>query len=352
LKGEQDLPFLYIAEQSAILRKSGDRFLVEADQSIKLDVPYHRLENILLFGNVQVTTQALAEALDKGIAFSFFSRHGRLRGALVPPGDHNVALRLGQYQLYMDNDRSLGVARAIINAKIRNALAVLARYEERGKSPADQERQIIESALASLPAAASRAEVDGLEGISAKNYFAALMRFNESAFAWPGRIKHPATDPLNALLSLAYTLIMTEIAALLQAHGLDAAIGNLHELDPARPSLALDLMEPFRAPVADRFVLTSVNRSVFRPADFAPADDHGGVILHPAAMHTFFEQFEKWMQDPISLKDKPPVSFRQCLRRQVESFSRFVRDDSQFAPFTFPLDAAQYPGTLSGETAS
>ncbi len=275
------MPFLYIADQAAILRKSGDRFLVEADQSIRLDVPYHRLESILLFGNIQVTTQALAEALDKGISFSFFTRHGRLRGSLVPPGDHNVGLRVSQYQLYLDEARSLKFARAIINAKVHNALAVLKRYEERGKASAEAERRVMTQALDSLPSAASRVEIDGFEGICAKSYFDALMRFNESSFSWPGRVKHPASDPLNALLSLTYTLLMNELAALLQARGIDPAIGTLHELDPSRPSLALDLMEPFRAPLADRFVLTSVNRSVFQASDFARRDDHGSVILHP-----------------------------------------------------------------------
>lgn len=349
IRGDEDLPFLYIADQAAILRKSGDRFLVEADQSIRLDVPYHRLENILLFGNIQVTTQALAEALDKGISFSFFTRHGRLRGSLLPPGDHNVGLRISQYQLYLDEPRSLKIARAIVNAKVRNAIAVLRRYEERGKASAETERSVMANALASLPSAASRAEVDGLEGISAKSYFDALMRFNESPFSWPGRVKHPATDPLNALLSLTYTLLMNELAALLQARGLDPAIGMLHDLDPSRPSLALDLMEPFRAPLADRFVLTSVNRSVFQPADFAPGDDHGSVILHPAAMHRFFEQYERWMQENIGAEGKPPVNFRMCLRRQVESLCRSMHGEAEFAPFTFPLDAPPYPGSLSPE---
>ncbi len=339
-KGGDDLPFLYIAEQGAVLRKSGDRFLVEADQSIRLDVPYHRLENILLFGNIQVTTQAIGEALDKGIAFGFFTRHGRLRGALVPPGDHNVALRIRQYQLYLDEPRSLRLARALIDAKIRNGLAVLKRYEDRGKASAEAERQVMIQSLESLPSAASRAEVDGLEGIAARNYFEALMRFNESPFLWPGRIRHPATDPLNALLSLAYSLLMNELAALLGARGLDPAIGMLHQLDPSRHSLALDLMEPFRAPLADRFVLTSVNRSIFQPGDFAPADDHGGVALHPAALHRFFDQYERWMQENIGPENAPAVTFRSCLRQEVESFCRSVRTDTEFLPFRFPLSVS------------
>jgi CRISPR-associated protein Cas1 len=139
---------------------------------------------------------------------------------------------------------------------------------------------------------------------------------------------------------------MNELAAILQARGLDPAIGTLHELDPPRPSLALDLMEPFRAPLADRFVLTSVNRSVFQPADFAPADDHGGLILHPAAMRRFFEQYERWMQENIGPESSPPVGFRTCLRREVESLSRFLHGEAEFMPFHFPLDTPPHPASL------
>ena len=349
--GGEDMPFLYIAEQGAILRKSGDRFLVEADQSIRLDVPYQRLENILAFGNIQVTTQALAEALDKGISFSFFTRHGRLRGSLIPPGDHHVNLRIAQYQLYMDEAGSLQMSRAIIDAKIRNAIAVLARYEERGKPSAGQERGVMEQALASLASAASRAEIDGYEGAAAKSYFDAVMRFNESAFQWPGRVKHPATDPINALLSLSYTLLMNELMSLLEARGLDPAIGMLHQLDPDRPSLALDLMEPFRAPLADRFVLTNLNRSVFQPDDFQASDDHGSVVLSPSAMLRFFEFYERWMQETIGTEGNTMLNFRLCLRREVEGLCRFLRGESPFLPFSFPIrmqePAAQEPAAES-----
>jgi len=342
-KGGADLPFLYVAEQGAIVRKSGDRFLVEADQSVRLDVPYHRLENILIFGNVQITTQALSEALDKGIALSFFTRNGRLRGMLSPPGDRNVGLRIAQYQMYLDDVRSVQLARTIIAAKIENAVAVLNRYQDRGKPSADAEKETMASALQSLPGAATRDEIDGLEGSAARCYFDALMRFNTSPFGWSGRIKHPATDPLNALLSLSYTLLMNELAALLETRGLDPAIGMLHTLDPDRPSLALDLMEPFRAPLADRFVLTCVNRSVFQLDDFVGRDYHGSIVMRPPAMHKFFELYEHWMQQTIGSEGNTQLNFRLCLRREVERFSNTVRQQAAFIPFAFP------PGDLHDE---
>ena len=319
------------------MRKSGDRFLVELDQKVELDIPYHRLEQILVFGNVQLTTQAIAEALDKGIGVSFFTRHGRYRGALQSPPGRNVALRLNQYRLYEDHERSLGMAREIVKQKIGNALAVLKRYQDR--QPHEDlnaaRRAVMAEMQGKLGEVKSLAELDGCEGMAAKNYFEALMQFNRSEFMWPGREKHPAKDPLNALLSLAYTLLQQELAALIEAAGLDPAIGMLHEVDGGRPSLALDLVEAFRHPVADRYVLAQVNRSVFQEGDFEPGEENTGMLLKATSMRRFFEDFEKWMLEGR-------VSFRQRLREEVERFAGWLRDGGEWRPFAFdePEEAA------------
>jgi CRISPR-associated protein Cas1 len=134
---------------------------------------------------------------------------------------------------------------------------------------------------------------------------------------------------------------MNELAPLLEASGLDPALGMLHELDPNRPSLALDLMEPFRAPVADRFVLTSVNRAVFQPNDFSERDDHGSTILKPAAMRTFFESYEHWMHEPVGAGGDKPATFRLLLRREVENLCRALQGHADFAPYLF--DAPEIP---------
>jgi len=201
--------FLYLTEQGAVLRKAGDRFLVDKDDEVLLDLPYHKLENVLLFGNVQVTTQALAELLEKGVNLSLFSRQGHYRGSLAPPRGHNIELRVKQFEACRDAARALAMARAIVEAKVSNALAVLAHYRE--KNPVSEgfqlQRAQIENALTGCPTAETLASLDGMEGSAARAYFNCLMEFNRSPMTWPGRRKHPSTDPLNALLSLTYTLL-------------------------------------------------------------------------------------------------------------------------------------------------
>jgi len=265
-----DVAYLYLTEQGAVLRKAGDRFLVEKDDEVLLDLPYHKLETVLLFGNIQVTTQALAELLEKGVNLSLFSRQGQYRGSLAPPRGKNIDLRLAQFEWYRDGARALATARAIVKAKIANGVAVLARYRERNEVPAEFDERVkaLEAAVAACDGAHTLAMLDGVEGAAAREYFTLAMTFNKSEMAWPGRQKHPSTDPLNALLSLTYTLLMHELTALAEGAGLDPYLGFLHQVDYGRPSLALDLMEAFRHPVADRLVLTLVNRQVLGSDDF------------------------------------------------------------------------------------
>ena len=171
-----------------------------------------------------------------------------------------------------------------------------------------------------------------------------LMRRNKSAFAWPGRQKHPATDPLNALLSFAYTLVGNELAGLVEGLGLDSYIGSLHQVDYGRRSLALDLVEPFRAPLADRFVLTLINRRQFSEADFEP-NDKDGLYLRPESCKRFLGEYEYWMlHAPIG---KDMNGFRPVLRATVEGYAAALRNNTAFQPWLYrqpepdTLDAAR-----------
>ena len=291
--------YLYLTEQGAILRKAGDRFLVEKEDEVLLDLPYHKLETVLLFGNVQVTTQALAELLEKGVNLSLFSRQGQYRGSLAPPRGKNVELRLAQFDRYRDGARALEMARRVVAAKIANGLAVLERYRARNEATAEGEerRASLEAAVGACAGAGTVAALDGIEGAAARAYFTMLMEFNRSGMAWPGRQKHPATDPLNALLSLTYTLLMHELTGLAEGAGLDPYLGFLHQVDYGRPSLALDLMEAFRHAVADRLVLTVVNREMLGAEDFRAGGERPGVFLARAAMKRYLGEYERWMLD-------------------------------------------------------
>lgn len=334
--------FLYVTEQGSVLRKSGERFLIERDDRILLDLPYHKLEAVLLFGNIQLTTQAMAELLEKSVPVSLFSSQGRFRGSLTPPHGGDVRLRLAQFEMYRDPAVALKLARALTAAKVANGISVLERYRERGSAPGgpmEDELALMKRMHGEMAGAAGLEELGGMEGTSARAYFTALMRFNLSGLKWDGRQKRPAPDPINALLSLSYTLVMHELTGLVEGLGLDPFLGFMHQPEYGRPSLALDLLEPFRHPVADRLVLTLLNRGVLKAPDFAPPVKTGdGVFLTQDGMRRFLESYERWMlarprANPEDKESPGRPSFRQLLRRDVERFVGHLKGGQEYQPF-------------------
>lgn len=299
---EEAMAFLYLTEPGSILRKIGNRLVVEKEGAVLLDAPYHKLEAVLLFGNVQVTTQAMLELMDNGIPLSLLSRRGEARAQLQPALGKNIPLRIGQFALHADAARSLDLAQALVAAKLANAAAVLQSFGERALARGAEST----AAAAQLADAAGRARsaatldvLAGIEGAAGRLYFDVLMQRNKSGLAWPGRVKHPATDPVNALLSFGYTLVANEIAGVAEGLGLDSYLGALHQLDYGRRSLAFDLVEPFRAPLVDRLVLTLLNRRQFTAADFEPLsaerDGEGaasGLYLRPEPAKRFLAEYE------------------------------------------------------------
>lgn len=334
---ENDMAYLYLTEQGSVLRKIGDRFVVEKEDTILLDVPYHKLEAVLLFGNIQITTQAMAELLDAGIPVSLLSRQGVLRGSLQPPQGKNVLLRLAQFDLHRDPEKSMALARQTVSAKLANAATVLAAFGDReeARSLATEAAiaQIAES-REKISSAATLEILNGIEGAAARLYFSVLMRRNKSAFTWPGRVRHPATDPINALLSFGYTLVTNELAAVAETSGLDSYLGCLHQLDYGRQSLALDLVEPFRAPLVDRLVLTVLNRRQFVHEDFEKGEG-GGLYLESAASKRFLAEYERWMLHESAGGERE--GFRGALRDSVRSYASALRDSdpSTYKPFLY-----------------
>jgi CRISPR-associated protein Cas1 len=246
-----------------------------------------------------------------------------------------VELRLAQFDAFRDGSRALALARAFVAAKISNGLEVLAHYREKNPVSAEFDGRVaaIESAVQACAAAETVAAVDGVEGSAARAYFGCVMEFNRSPMKWPGRQKHPSTDPLNALLSLGYTLVMHELAGLMEGAGLDPYLGYLHQPDRGRPSLALDVMEPFRHPLVDRLVLTLVNRDMIGARDFHKEGEGGGMFLAPQPLKKFFAEYERWMLDRTPDGAPAGPRWRELLKAEVEKLAAALGGQSPFAPF-------------------
>lgn len=333
------MAILYITEQGAILRKSGDRIVVEKDEAVLLEVPCHKIDAVLIFGAVQVTTQALSELLEHGIELALLTRHGRLKGQLTPIKSKNILLRMAQYERSRDPQFSLAVAKEIVRAKIANGLEILRRFtynhpDRRGEMTPEMAR--LEECERQIDQEEGREGLNGIEGVAARAYFGAFGKMILADLSFPGRKRRPAPDPVNALLSFGYTLIANEIHSLLDAIGFDPYLGFFHQIDYGRPSLALDLMEEFRHPLVDRFTLTLVNRRVLTEGDFHLDGASGSMYLNPEAMKTYFSHFERWMrEDLVTGPDGKKVSYRRAFQLQAHRMADALRNRMPYVPFRY-----------------
>lgn len=326
---------LYITEQNAILRKTSDRLVLEKDGQVLLEVPCLKIDTVLLFGNVQFTTQALVEMLDHGIEMALFSSRGRLRGQLTPPKAKNVPLRMRQYEFADSRERCLEIAREIVRGKLANCHAVVQRFrsnhpqaistEEAASLEADRDRATEASSLEILR---------GIEGSAAARYFPLLSRMLPEEFAFDRRNRRPPRDPFNALLSFGYVLVGNELQALLDGMGYDPYLGFYHQLDYARPSLALDLLEEFRGALVDRYSVKLLNLHRLGSEDFTTARG-GGVYLTREGQKKYFAAYEEELATPFALEDAS-LSFRDVFRLQGHALARTLLQGEPYRSFRLP----------------
>jgi CRISPR-associated protein Cas1 len=328
------MPVLYIEEQGSIVRKRGERVIVQKKGELLLDLPLRNVESVSVFGNVQVTTQALSELLDRGIPVAIYTRHGRLKGTVVPECSKAMPLRIAQYRAALDPARALEFARALVRAKLAGAAAVVRDYR---RNYPDEEFGLVLDELCDgaerAMEAATHAELLGMEGAGAASYFRAFSLMNRSELPFATRERHPAPDPINALLSLGYTFVMKEIRSAVEGAGLEPHLGFLHQVDYGRPSLALDLMEPFRAVLVDRLVLRLVNERILQAEDFARRVSgplSGSVILMPESFRRFVAKYEEAMSCP---RAGAPEGMRSEVRNQTERLAAALRDGTRFEPY-------------------
>ncbi len=288
--------FLYVAEQGTVLRRAGTRVCVTKKETALLDVPAVRLQGVLVYGNVQVSTQCLRNLLAEGVWVSFFSRNGTYRGRLQPPIERGGRLRRRQWTQANDPAFCLDFARAIVRGKILAQRRVAEAYaKNRAAESLGTGHTLLRESLARVEEAGDIAALRGIEGTASRAYFDLFARWNSSGFHFDGREKHGATDPLNGLLNFGYTLLTRELEGVLEAAGLDPTIGFYHAPDDDRPSLACDWVEEFRHTFVDRLVLTLVNKGMIKATDFEEGEERRGIRMTADGLRKFFAAYERTM---------------------------------------------------------
>ncbi|HEY1244399.1 MAG TPA: CRISPR-associated endonuclease Cas1 [Hyphomicrobiaceae bacterium] len=316
---------LYVQQPGARVSKSGETLVVEADGS-KTEVPIGEVSELVLHGPVSLTTPAVGALLRQEIPITYASGGGWVLGHTVSTGHRNVRLRMAQYRAAFDERRSLAFARSLVTAKIRNARVFLRRNFKTGNAA---ERDGTLEALSRLADRAVHvATVSGLlgiEGEAAARYFRLFATmFGEAArdfpaFAFEKRTRRPPADPVNAMLSLGYTLLTRTWHTVLSAVGFDPYLGFYHRPRFGRPALALDMMEPFRPILADSTVIQVVNNGEVKADAFVVAGP--AVNLKPHARRAFIAAYERRLQQEVT---HPVFGYRVSARRLLEVQARLL----------------------------
>lgn len=331
---------LYILTEGAYLHRDHLSLQVQVQGETKLAVPIHHLDSVALFGQAMVSPGAMALCAESGVAVTFLSATGRLVARVDAPASGNVLLRREQFRQADNPQVCAKLAKQFVVGKLRNARQLMqrsARESELLEDAAQLERACADVAYAirALESATGLDVIRGHEGDGARAYFgvfSAMVRQQRDAFSMRGRTRRPPLDPLNALLSFVYALLLHDCVAALTAIGLDPSVGFLHADRPGRPSLALDLMEEFRPLVADRLVLALINRRQVDAENFQTRDG-GAVEMSDAARRAVVEAYQARKQETVAHPIlEQSVRVGELLFLQAKLLARCVRGDLPVYP--------------------
>ena len=346
---------LYVHEHGAVIRCEDEHLRIMKDEVEILSLPAFKIDQIILFGNSQVTTGAMKFCLRHNIPIIVLNGFGRFFGAIESTGNQNILLQQKQFERLSDMKFVLETARQLVAGKISNSRALLQRRQR--QSPDDRLAKAINelSAIRSrLDLATTLDELRGYEGAASASYFIGFAACLPAAFGFQKRTRQPPLDPVNALLSFGYTLLFYNIYAIVRARGLSPYVGMLHALRQGHPALCSDLIEELRAPVVDSLVTGLLNKLIFTPADFyyddarspgvaailpasvlppdaaSPPPDARACYLTDKARRTFVAQFERRLQTVV-LHPRAGIrtTWRGCIDLQVGHLIQVLRGEAE-----------------------
>ncbi len=337
IPGRDDALPLYVQEQGATVGKKDDQLVVRLEGKDVREVRLLDLSQVVLFGRVQITSQAVQALCEREIPISYLSAGGWFYGMTTGIAHKNVELRIAQHRA-AESDVALRVARSIVSGKIQNQRTILRRnLPERDRRllgrlavHARQARHVTEAA-----------SLLGVEGIAGQLYFGAFHQLLRGAGEWAsavfraqGRNRRPPRDEVNAVLSFLYAVLTKECAVITQAVGFEVYRGIYHTPKYGRPAMALDLCEEFRPLIADSVCLSLFNQGELGPNDFVKRAR--GVALTPAGRRTVLAGFERRMGQTVT---HPVFGYTISYRRIVELQARLLRavllgEIPAYRPFT------------------
>jgi len=332
----REMAAIYLVEQGTSIYKDYQRFIIHVSEKSKLEVPIREVQQILVFGNIQLSTPVIQSCLQEEIAVLFLSQSGQYHGHLWSAESRHLENELVQVEKRGDTYFQFNVSKAIVYGKLMNSKQLLLRFNRKRKL-AEVEKAIvgINQDIEALESIDNLDTLRGYEGIAAARYFPAFGKLiTNSKFEFCLRNRQPPTDPVNSLLSFGYTLLFNNVLSFIIAEGLSPYLGNFHYGERQKPYLAFDLMEEFRSPIVDGLVLKIVHKSLLKPQDFDRVPSTGGVYLNQSARRVFLKQFETRINEEVSHPDlQSQVTYRHAIQLQVRRYKRSLLSGVPYEAF-------------------
>lgn len=344
LEWEHGMATLYLTEARALVKKDGETLLVQIPADEKrgtekrqVRVPLMKVTQVVVYGDVTLTSPALTALLEQGTDICFCSAYGRFKGRLAPPLGKNSLIRLEQHRAHNDPVRTLALARALVAGKLANMRAMLLRANRKRDeasiaSAAESIKGVLGQVEALQPeqagpppdparpqAGSAHGSLLGLEGAGTAAYFGVFGKLLKEEWGFQRRQRRPPRDPVNALLSFGYVVLANQVASAVSVVGLDPYVGFLHSSQFGKPALALDVMEVFRPLVVDSVVLTVLNNGMLARRDFR--EELGAWQLSEQGRRTFLTKLEERLDSEIQ---HPVFGYKATYRRSLELEVRLV----------------------------
>jgi CRISPR-associated protein Cas1 len=328
---------LYVTTPEAYLRLEGETVCVMVEKEKRLQVPMHHLGSIVCFGDVMLSPALLGRCMEEGRSVVWLERGGRFQARVEGPVNGNILLRQAQYRAADDPAKTIELARAFLAGKLRNSRNVLLRGARDGQNDAEravlvQNARLVAGHLRKLPHTPDLNGLRGEEGNAARIYFQSMRYLIRqpvrSDFTFDARSRRPPTDPMNAMLSFLYAVLLYDCRSALEAVGLDPQLGFLHTVRPGRAALALDLLEEFRSVIADRLALTLVNRGQIQANHFDKREG-GAVLLNDEGRKTVITAYQERKQETLThpvLDQGVPIGLLPHV--QARLLARYLRGDA------------------------
>ncbi|MDX2273556.1 MAG: CRISPR-associated endonuclease Cas1 [Cyanobacteriota bacterium] len=325
---------LYVSQQDCYLSLNQELLVVKRAGTILQQAQIPHLDQILIFGHAQVTTQLIQSCLQRNIPIAYLSRMGYCYGRLQPIQRGNRALQ--DMQMQLTSKRKLETARQILKAKVHNSRILLLRQRRRKPQVSGEKLALLQRLHSDMNSAQSIEQLMGLEGAAAASYYPTLGEcLTHLGFELTTRSRRPPRDPVNAMLSFGYQLLWNHILLLIELQGLDPYQGCLHTSHHNHPCLASDLIEEFRAPIIDSLVLWLINTGVMDPfEDFT--DEVEGCLLTQSGRTKFLQAFIQRMEDTVQPPKDSVTGTEEDIPRwalvnhQVQIYRQFVGNQLPF----------------------